>query len=99
MAHYNVDAVPKRRIKYHLTKAEVLPSYFTDMATGPALSELKILIVVSSGMGRLTSKKENQDCYSTLLPRPDLDSEWCLFVTIKSNPRTRCWVERLTPIT
>ena len=41
MVPYNVDAAPKRRIKYHLTKAEVLLSFFTDMASGPALSELK----------------------------------------------------------
>ena len=72
MVPYNVDAAPKLRIKYHLTKAEVLPSYFTDMATGPALSELKILIVVSSGMGRLTSKKEKSRLLLNSPPPPRL---------------------------
>ena len=61
------------------TKAELSPSYLPDMATGPALSELKNPDCGQFGHSRLTSKKENQDCYSTLLPRPRLEF-WVVFV-------------------
>ena len=59
----------------------------------------KILIVVSSDIADWPLKKRIKTVTQLSSPAPDLNSEWCLFVTIKSNPRTRCWFERLTPIT